>query len=592
MEEFLSHLRKLLAVLVLLPATGLFAANPKIAPDMPTSGNVSVIVQYNLLQPTGLLNGLLTAPLGGLLNGVVTNLVGTLHALLTTLSVADIQTLATNPNVVYISPDRTVKGMLDDANPTINANIAFEHGIDGTGVGIALIDSGVTSDADLNQQGLLGTLGLFSRVVYNESFVQGADASDQYGHGTHVAGILAGDAVLSTGSQYSHTFRGIAPNSQIVNLRVLDANGNGTDSAVIQAIERAVALKSQYNIKVINLSLGRPVYESFQLDPLCQAVEYAWKNGITVVTAAGNFGRTASTSGYGTILSPANDPDVITVGAMNDEGTVSRGDDRMTSYSSKGPSALDHIVKPDIVAPGNHIISIAQPASTLFSEANQAGLLLPYSYYWPGRPGNTPSYIALNGTSMAAPMVSGAAALLLQQDPTLTPDQIKARLMLTATKSFPSASFVTDPATGITYTSYYDIFTIGAGYLDVWAALNDTHKASGSAASPTVTIDPATGRAHLADTNALYSTGQTTVWNSSPDWASTTVCGIQRSRPRSRQLRRHHSLGQHHGLGQHYSMGFHHGLGKHHRVGQHYCVGFHHGLGKHHRVGFHRPAHR
>ena len=171
--------------------------------------------------------------------------------------------IAADPNVIYISPDRPLSGMLEYANPTVNANIALQHGFDGTGVGIALIDSGVTTDADLNAKGLLGDIGLQSRVVYNQSFVSGQNAQDQYGHGTHVAGILAGDADLSSGSQYTHTFRGIAPNAQIVNLRVLDANGNGSDSLVISAIQQAVALKSQYNIRVINLSLGRAVFESF-----------------------------------------------------------------------------------------------------------------------------------------------------------------------------------------------------------------------------------------------------------------------------------------------------------------------------------------
>src|SRR5689334_1939709 len=128
-----------------------------------------------------------------------------------------------------------------------------------------------------------------------------------------------------------------------------------------------MTVKNQYNIRVMNLSLGRPVYESYKLDPLCQAVEAAWKAGIVVVVAAGNDGRTnyATLNGYGTITAPGNDPYVITVGAMNTKGTPDRSDDVMTSYSSKGPTAIDHIVKPDLVAPGNKVISLQAQGSTL-----------------------------------------------------------------------------------------------------------------------------------------------------------------------------------------------------------------------------------
>src|SRR4030088_3399522 len=122
---------------------------------------------------------------------------------------------------------------------------------------------------------------------------------DQYGHGTHIAGLIAGDGLSSTGWFFTRTFTGIAPGSNIVNLRVLDANGGATDSQVIAAINQAISLKSKYNIRVINLSLGRAVYESYKLDPLCRAVEKAWQNGIVVVVAAGNNGRYQPTSGYG-----------------------------------------------------------------------------------------------------------------------------------------------------------------------------------------------------------------------------------------------------------------------------------------------------
>ena len=171
-----------------------------------------------------------------------------------------------------------------------------------------------------------------------------------------MAGIVAGNGANSTGSQYTHTFLGIAPNANLIDLRVLDQNGNGTDSAVIAAIQQAIALKDQYNIRVINLSLGRPVFESYFRDPLCQAVEAAWRAGIVVV-AAGNDGRdnSAGTNGYGTINSPANDPYVITVGAMKSMGTPQRDDDLMASYSAKGPTMIDHIVKPDILQVVPHV---------------------------------------------------------------------------------------------------------------------------------------------------------------------------------------------------------------------------------------------
>ena len=146
--------------------------------------------------------------------------------------------------------------------------------------------------------------GSVGRIVYSQNFVSGrTDALDHYGHGTHVAGLIAGNGAESTGAQYFRTFRGAAPNANIVNLRVLDENGAGTDSAVIAAIGRAIALKNTYNIRVINLSLGRPIYESYTLDPLCQAVEKAWKAGIVVVVAAGNDGRDLNLNpeGYGTI---------------------------------------------------------------------------------------------------------------------------------------------------------------------------------------------------------------------------------------------------------------------------------------------------
>jgi len=209
--------------------------------------------------------------------------------------------------VQYVSPNRPVSGSLDITAQTVGANLAWASGWDGTGVGIAVIDSGVAAKADLASPN-----GGNSRILYSQSFVPGLDASDQYGHGTHVAGIVAGNGSASNGANYSRTLKGMAPNANLVNLRVLDANGSGNVSNVISAIDTAIGLQGLYNIRVINLSLGQPIYESYLFDPLCQAAEAAWKSGILVVVAAGNYGRNTATNGYSTIASPGNDPFVLT----------------------------------------------------------------------------------------------------------------------------------------------------------------------------------------------------------------------------------------------------------------------------------------
>ncbi|MDQ6679152.1 MAG: S8 family serine peptidase, partial [Acidobacteriota bacterium] len=273
--------------------------------------------------------------------------------------------LNANGNVAFISSNRIIHPTLDYASAAISAGYAQQLQLHGENVGVAVIDSGISATAsDLHY----GFPWAASGVVYSESFVPGKlMATDDYGHGTHVAGILAGDGSASKGSQYTHTLTGIAPKVKIINLRVLDATGAGTDSQVIAAIDRAIELKNIFNIRVINLSVGRPVFESYTKDPLCHAVERAWAKGIVVVVAAGNYGRNnfAKNNGYGTITAPGNDPMVITVGAMKTQSTVATSDDYIASYSSKGPSLFDHIVKPDLVAPGNKIISAKASGSAL-----------------------------------------------------------------------------------------------------------------------------------------------------------------------------------------------------------------------------------
>ena len=516
-------MKRALVVLIVLLAlpVALVADNSKISPDLQnytSSSQVQVIVQYapgTQVNCGGLL-GLVDCLVNDIvkLGGTILNQLPIVNGVVALLDHNGIVALSNQSNVVYISKDRALAPFLSNAAAAVNAPAAWKSGYTGVGIGVALIDSGVNSHPDLNSTGLLP----LSRVVYNQSFVPGnSSAADQYGHGTHIAGLIAGDGLSSTGFIYSKTFTGIAPGANIVNLRVLDANGSATDSTVIAAISRAVNLKSTYNIRVMNLSLGRAVYESYKLDPLCLAVEKAWKSGIVVVVAAGNNGRYLATQGYATVTSPANDPYVITVGSMKPMGTPDRTDDLVASYSSKGPTLVDHIVKPDIVAPGNLLVSTETANTTLYN--TETTNLVPYSYYMYGG-SSSPSklYFSLSGTSMATGVVSGVVADLLQAHPQLTPDQVKARLMKTAYKKFPTSSSVYDPASGITYTDQYDIFTIGAGYVDLAAALANTDLASGTAMSPTAIYDSNSGN--------VYLTGDpSSVWGTSYTWSGPAIWG-------------------------------------------------------------------
>jgi hypothetical protein len=239
----------------------------------------------------------------------------------------------------------------------------------------------------------------------------------------------------------------MAPEASLVALKVLDENGQGTISNLIAALDWVVANHKAYNVRVVNVSAGAGVTESFWTDPLTLAAKRVADLGIVVVAAAGNLGRNADGEAqYGGILCPGNAPWVITVGASSTEGTVRRKDDGLAVFSSVGPTRGDYLAKPDLLAPGYGILSLAVPHSTL--AAAHPNLLVGGTSY------SFAPYLSLSGTSMAAPQVAGAVALMLQANPSLTPNLVKAILQYTAQ---------TDPD--------YNALQQGAGYLDVLSAV-------------------------------------------------------------------------------------------------------------------------
>jgi serine protease AprX len=338
---------------------------------------------------------------------------------------ASLTSLAADPLVARVSIDRPVFPTLARTAATVAATLARnDFGVDGRGVGIALIDSGIAGyHPDLYLGG--DPDRTFDRIAHFQDLTPGglggSGPSDEFGHGTHVAGIILGSGIASEGRR-----TGIAPGAHLVVLKVLDAGGQGFVSTVIDAIDRAIAMKDSFNIRVINLSIAAGVFESHRDDPLTRAACRAVAAGIIVVAAAGNLGTDdAGQIQYGGITSPGNAPCVLTVGASSHQGTTRRRDDVVAAFSSRGPTAFDFAAKPDLVAPGVGTESAAAPYSTLATT---------HADYLVGGSGNgseTP-YLSLTGTSMAAPVVTGTIALMLQKNPELTPNAVKGILQYTA----------------------------------------------------------------------------------------------------------------------------------------------------------------
>lgn len=304
-------------------------------------------------------------------------------SLVADLPFSSLEELARSRYVYKIWQDAPVYAQLDVAAPASGSLIPYQAGLTGKGVVVAVLDTGIDPHEDLTTPS--------NRILAWKDLVNKENSPyDDNGHGTHVAGIIAGNGRGSNGK-----YRGMAPDAKLVGVKILNEEGGGTISDVISGIEWCIDSLSALNIRVINLSIGSEVQESYRSDPLCRVTTAAWENGITVCAAAGNSGP-----GHGSINTPGINPVIITVGNLDDQNTLSNIDDILSPSSSRG-STLDEVIKPDLVAPGTNITSLKVGGG----------------------------YTTLSGTSMATPLVTGAVALLLQKWSSLKPNQIKRALM-------------------------------------------------------------------------------------------------------------------------------------------------------------------
>jgi serine protease AprX len=344
--------------------------------------------------------------------------------------------LASTDGIRSISLDRpvTVQGggtstssdsVYDDV---VRADDVWRAGSTGSGVTVALLDTGIADVGDLAGRVLPITDDVTGAVTACENLSGEAGCADSYGHGTFIAGLIAGSGAASNGE---HT--GVAPGANLVSIRVAGRDGSSDVSNVIAGIQWAVSFRDRYRIKVLNLSLGTDGTQTYRTDPLDYAVEKAWSSGIVVVVAASNRGP-----GPRTISKPGDDPFVVTVGAIDDRGTPGLGDDELPNFSSRGPTAADGLAKPDVVAPGAHMVSLRAPGSAIDTQ-------------FPS--GIDGAYRKGSGTSMATGVVSGAVALMLQANPTMAPDRVKYALTSTARRDASS-----DPS------------AVGAGVIDAYSA--------------------------------------------------------------------------------------------------------------------------
>jgi serine protease AprX len=401
----------------------------------------------------------------GLPSGVEILVLEGIDAVALWLSSREIDALAREPWVERIVADNAVFGVGAASMSVTNLAIGLgellapaDGGLAGRGVTVAVVDSGVAVNPDLGAERLVG---------WRDFVKHKTKPYDDAGHGTFVAGLIAGDGSaslpLDEGGFATVQFRGVAPGAGIVGIKVLDKHGRGRASQLIAGILWAVEQQEALGIDVLNISVAGSPTGPVESDPVAMAVRSAWESGITVVCAAGNEGE----FGLGGILSPGNEPHVITVGATDTKQTPEAEDDTVAYYSSYGPTLYDEYAKPDLVAPGNRTISLRTPRS--YIDKTFAENVIPVTDYYPDAPASLESnYLKLSGTSTSAPVVAGAVALMLEDDPSLSPDDIKLRLMA-------SADVVAEA----------DVHQQGAGTLDVVEALTLELQADG----PTLSAD-------------------------------------------------------------------------------------------------------
>jgi serine protease AprX len=362
-------------------------------------------------------------------------------------------------------------------NQSLRSDRVWASGLTGKGVGVAVIDTGIAGSLPDFQVSETDTS---SRVIASAIVNPGAEkAGDSFGHGTHVAGLIAGNGTnRAAGDPLDGKYVGVAPEANLIDVKIADESGNATVLDVIDGLQFVVDHKGQYNIRVVNLSLKSTVAQPYKVDPLNAAVEQAWHSGIVVVAAAGNQGSAADAVSY----APANDPYVITVGGVDDKGTKGIDDDMLATWSSRGVTQ-DGYSKPDLVAPGARMISTI-PANSEYTRLCPTCVV-------------DGAYFRVGGTSMAAAVASGEAALILQANPSLTPDQVKTQMVkrTRAVVESTSTSETLVDATGapVQSTATTTTTVTGAEAAADKAINNPTSVNVNAGLTPNSLLDPATG---------------------------------------------------------------------------------------------------
>ena len=322
-----------------------------------------------------------------------------------------VRAVSLNGRVEPTDHDKSAKQLATAYNQSIGSDKVWkaEEKPTGKGIGVAVIDTGIDGSlVDFR----VSEKDTRSRVVASAvANPRAQTAGDTYGHGTHVAGLIAGNGRhRSSKDRLDGRYVGVAPDANLISVKVSDDEGYASVIDVIDGLQFVLDNKDRFNIRVVNLSLNSSVAESYRTDPLDAAVEEAWFNGLVVVAAAGNRGTDANSVSY----APANDPYVITVGGVDDRGTKKIGDDTLADWSSRGPTQ-DGFSKPEVLAPGAHLVSTLAPGSE-FARACPACV-------------TESAYFRVGGTSMATGVVSGAAALIVQRHPEWSPDQVKGAIL-------------------------------------------------------------------------------------------------------------------------------------------------------------------